>query len=274
MPSGGLIVRRRRLEPWTQRVWRLLRRARGSFEKRQRVYVVEVGDARLKQIVLPDACVAGEIAANLEALDATAIFPRLVARYRNELWVEFVDGSALARGATPSCSEIADVFAPIYRCANRIVPLASLTLVERLASDLELLASARVLSAEDRARLAAALPAVTPAQLWLGYDYGDARAQNFLRGADGRLRIIDVESIRRDSPVGVGVVRALIRWPGMDRDELLAELKKRSAPEFDSYLGFLELLFLTTWTKRCVLQGKSARRGSEILARIALHSPK
>lgn len=269
MSAGTPAFRKRRLEPLGQRLRRLIRRTRGGYAKPQRVYLVEIGGARLKQIVLADSAVAGQMAANLQELDATGVFPRLVARYRNEIWVEFIDGDLLASGVVPPLVDIAAVFAPLYRSSCRLVPAADVSVFRDSECDLALLATAGVIGTAVAGRLRTALHDGTPAEAWVGYDYGDARAQNFIRASDGRLRIIDIESIRRDSLLGLGVARALMRWPELDRDALLQQLEHRGAPQFRGYLGCLDLVFAAGWTKRCLLQGKSTAKGKERLARLA-----
>jgi hypothetical protein len=265
--SDAPAYRRRRLEPPLQRFERWVRGLRGGFHKRQRVYLVEIGGRRLKQIVLPDACVAAEIAHNLEHLADLALFPRMVARYRNELWVEFVEGEPLS--ARAPLEELAELFAALYRRDGRLVSRDERNFVDEARRDVAFLADAGVLDAGDAARLADAAARGAPALAWVGHDYGDPRPQNVLRTRSGALRIIDVESIRRDALIGTGVVRALMRWPAVDRRRLLAALRERGAPSFDAYFDFLEVAFVAAWTKRCVLHRKPGLVDRGLLARLA-----
>jgi hypothetical protein len=259
--------RRRRLEPAVQRVRRFVQRLRGGFDKRQRVYAVDIAGARLKHLVLPDACVAGEIARNLEDLAPLAIFPRLVARYRNELWMEFVEGAPL-NGPAP-LEELARLFAALYKLDARRVTRMERGYDGEAARDVALLGELGVIGRDVAQRLVAFAARSAPDNAWVGYDYNDPRPQNFLRGANGALRALDVESIRRDVLIGTGVARAALRWPGLDRTRLLARLAELGAPDFGSYLDFLELAFVAAWTKRCVLQRKTRLIDRGLLERMA-----
>ena len=91
----------RRLEPLRQRLRRLRSRLRrGGRAKRQRVYLVTLGERRLKRIVFSDSRKASEVAHNLEALRESELVPELVAHYGDEVWVEFLDGEPV-RAARP-----------------------------------------------------------------------------------------------------------------------------------------------------------------------------
>ena len=52
------------------------------------------------------------------------------------------------------------------------------------------------------------------------------------------------------------MAKASLRWLGPHRDRLLAGLRERSAPDFQSYLPFIELSFLAFWTKSSFLEKK------------------
>ena len=246
----------------------MLRRWRGGFDKQQRVYLVEIGAARMKQLVLPDSALAAEIAQNLEHLAHTKLFPRLIARHRGELWLEYIEGKTLDPDVPPSIASIADVFARLYRVDNRCVRTADEPFVEQILNELHFLESTGIVSAETASSLAGQARGAAPATIWVGYDYGDARSQNLVEMPDGRLRVIDVESIRRGALIGTGVVRALSRWP-LDRVDLFAHLERSGTPPFWTYMSFLEIAFLTAWTKRCVLYKKHALIDHAALERLA-----
>jgi hypothetical protein len=261
--------RRRRLEPSLQRARRFLQRLRGGFDKRQRVYAVDIAGTRLKHLVLPDACVAGEIAQNLEDLAPLGIFPRLVARYRNELWMEYVEGSAVDGSAPAPLEELAVLFAALYKLDTRVVAREARHYDADVARDIALLTDFAVIDRPTADRLAALAARGAPAHAWVGYDYNDPRPQNFLRTPGGALRVLDVESIRRDVLIGTGVARACVRWPDLDRERFLARLREHGAPDFTHYLSFLELAFAASWTKRCVLQRKGHLIDRAIFERLA-----
>ena len=97
---------------------------------------------------------------------------------------------------------------------------------------------------------------LTPAQVWLGYDYTDPLRRNFIATDDGRLRIIDVESLRGDYLLGSGVAKARLVWMEPYQVQFFGEMKKFSAPDFEAYLPFVELHFLTQRIKISLLHGK------------------
>jgi hypothetical protein len=109
-----------------------------------------------------------------------------------------------------------------------------------------------VLAAADAEALGRFAVECAPAQIWLGFDYVDPRPTNFLWCEDGKLRIIDVESIESDRPLGGGLAKATRRWLAPQREAVHAA----GAAEFEANRPFAELLFLAAWQKRCVLWDK------------------
>jgi len=242
---------------------------RGGFDKQQRVYLVEIGRARLKHIVLADSALAAEIAANLDHVAATGIFPRLLARHRNELWVEYVDGRLLTRDAPPQPEHMAEVFAALYALDASHSALEDTGFLSRALEDLTFLERGSLVSAQAAARLAERLRSSAPPDVWIGTDYGDMRAGNLVTDRNGRLRVIDVESIRRRTLLGSGVVRALERWPALDRDALVRGLDQRGVVPFWSYFPFLELASVCARAKRSLLLGKRRSLDPAALERLS-----
>jgi len=125
-----------------------------------------------------------------------------------------------------------------------------------VAEQLRLLRELGVLDAgTERALEARCLAGPAPA-LSRGYDYLDARPGNFLRDPSGRLRIIDLESVAADEPLGTGAARAWLRWPGLSRAALCAEIVRHGGPELGPASAFLELRFAASWTLRSLLMRK------------------
>ena len=262
-------TRRRRLEPLTQRFKRVLTRIRGGFHKKQRVYVLDLHNARVKHIVVADSFLASEIAENLTRLRSTNVFPELLAQHRNELWVEFVEGEAVGVGPDTPVRDLAHLFSTLYGVEATTVACQDRTFAAEILRDIDFLRNAGVISAEVAAGLITVCHRSTPTDVWVGYDYGDARPGNFLLDRENRIRIIDVESIRRDTLIGIGVARACSRWPGLTRESFLAALREQRAPDFMAYFDFVELYFRTTWTKRCVLLEKTKLIDPVALERLA-----
>ncbi len=248
--------RQRRLEPFVQRLKRLRARVRGGLAKSQAVHLVQVGGLRAKRVTFAHASQAASVERVLEAVRECGVAPQVIARYANELWVEFVEGTPLDASA-PACVEgLGRVFRDLYRVGAGEVAQDGRSFAHEVVRDLHVLRDAGVTDGETHARLAQRAEASCPALVFKGCDYVDARPGNFLRTAEGRLRIIDVESLVSDELVGTGAARAWLRWPGLEREALLAELGADGVPRFSAYADFLELRFVARWTKRCLLQRK------------------
>ena len=118
--SGIPAYRRRRLEPLSQRARRALLRLSGGEAKDQRVYRVEIGALRLKQIVFARAAIAERLAEVLDRFRSAQIAPGLVASYGRELWLDFLEGEPVPTEPAP-IDELARIFATLYREAPRRV---------------------------------------------------------------------------------------------------------------------------------------------------------
>jgi hypothetical protein len=260
--------RRRRLEPLSQRARRALTRLTGGEGKDQRVYRVDFGALSLKQIVFARAAIAERLEAILARLRDARIAPAPIARYGRELWLEFLEGDPVPAEPAP-LDELAHVFASLYREAPRQVPRAERDFAGEVGRDLDFLYAAGVLDGPSHTSLRDRAGKWCPESIWVGHDYSDARPANFLRVASGELRVIDVESLQDDAPLGAGVVRALLRWPGLTREALFSRLRAREAAPFEPYLDFVELWYLASWTKRCLLQRKHRLVDPQRLAELA-----
>jgi hypothetical protein len=267
--NGTLAIRRRRLEPFSQRARRALARLSGGAVKTQRVYRVDIGDVVLKQIVMPHRSAAAEVASVLRRLRDARVAPRLMAHLGNELWLEYLEGDLLHAGDPPPMDELARIFATLYRDEPRRVGRDERDFGREIEGDLDFLRGAGVLDARLDASLRDRARAWSPDAIWVGCDYSDARPANFLRTPDGELRVIDVESLRDDHLLGAGAVRAGLRWPGLAGDDLIARLVSLEAAPFHADLDFVELWFLASWTKRCVLLRKRRLVDPGLFARIA-----
>jgi hypothetical protein len=259
--------RKRRLEPWVQRLRRIERSLRGGHVKRQRVYRVTVAGRDLKQIVFVDAAQAERTAALLESLADTGLLPRRIARYANELWVEFIDGAELDPDA-PAPAELGALFATLYAAGSR-QPADPHALRAEVEAQLGLLRELGVLDSDLQRALRGRALAGPPPALWRGVDYMDARPGNFLRDAAGRLRIIDLESVAADEVQGTGAARAWLRWPGVSRAALVAEIARRGGPDLAPAAPFLELRFAASWTLRSLLMRKPKLVDPGLFRRIA-----
>lgn len=261
--------RQRRLEPLVQRLKRFQVLVRGGPVKQQTLHLVQVGGLRAKRVVFAHASQAASVERALEALRDSGVAPEPIARYGSELWVEFVEGTPLPSNAPPPLQGLARVFQSLYRIDTRELERSDRDFAREVLRDLRMLRAAGVIDAETHARLERHVEARCPARAWTGHDYLDARPGNFLRTAEGRLRIIDVESLVPCELTGTGAARAWLRWPALEREALLSQLMVEGVPRFADYADFLELRFVARWTKRCLLQRKLRLVDPELLRSIA-----
>jgi hypothetical protein len=247
------------LEPWSQRLGRWLDDWSGRrWVKRQRVYRVEIGDLRLKRIEMTDTARAAMKETALRSLAHTGILPCVIARHHADLWVEFLEGAPVRRDDPDLPQRFAELLAELYGAAPVRRELGSGFSPDDVRTDLDVLARARLISPGDAHAIGARLDAIVPSSLWVGFDHTDLLLKNMLRGPDGRLRLIDVESVVADEAIGTGFSKAADRWMGERRGEFVAAARLRvEIPDFYSYLPYLEIRYLASWTKRSLLLGKS-----------------
>jgi len=262
-------MKQRRLEPLRQR----LRRAATTlltdrYVKRQRVYLVTIGDRRYKRTRFGDAAKALRVAETLQAFSLPGILPPFVSQYDDEVWVEFVDGDLVTAEETALPDELAPVLARLYAHEARKVPQAERAADIEILANLAFLHDVGVLDTKLHARLVEHAQASTPEEVWLGWDYGDLLPKNLIRDRGGALRFVDIESIHRDYLLGLGLAKASLRWLGDRRSAFLTALAKAGAPPVAEYLPFLELHVLSRLTKRSVLQGKPQHVDSSAFLRL------
>jgi hypothetical protein len=253
-----------RLEPLRQRLKRFaLATFTDRFVKRQRVYRVTIDGKPLKRLIFAGSERPLRIGAALQALDGTGIFPRLYAQYDNELWVGYLEGTPVRRSDPNVLEDFADLISVLYKTGSQEVPSNETNFRRAFDTDLELLRETQLLDAGLADECAAVFASFAPERIWTGFDYGDALLKNLLRCDDGKIRFIDVESIRTDAALGTGIAKSLLRWVGDDRTEFLDNLESRGAAPFRPYLAAIELSFLAAWTKRSLLQRKNSLVGAE-----------
>lgn len=251
-----------------RRLERLLRRLfRRGYVKRQQAWLVHIDGQPVKRLVLPDSHVASSMASNLRAFEDSPVVPDLLASFENEVWVEYIRGQGVRSQDPRLPGALADLYASVCSRNPRYCDTRELGLARELRKDLRFLQAVGVIEASSLDEIMAWLDATLPEKVWLGHDYSDPKAGNFLWDGDGALRILDVESLVSDRLIGCGVAKALVSWMAPQRSVFLAELERRSLPDFLSYLPFVELQFLASWQKRSVLQRKNRLVASHLFDR-------
>ncbi len=244
---------------------RLIRRVRfalsrwlpSALQKSQHLYFVTMNGHRLKRVVQSDSYLAAEIEKSLREFGETRCLPPLVIRYEREVWVEFVAGAPIQRVDDAVIARFAAFFAEIHGRRPREVVTDGAPFHAELLQNLRFLGKVGVLEDAACRDVVAGVDRITPETAWVGFEYKDPVLKNFvLRKGDGRICAVDVESLSRDTQIGIGVAKALVRWMEPHRGAFFAELKKLDVPNFWGYLPYVELVFLAQWTTRAYFERK------------------
>jgi hypothetical protein len=250
-------VRQHCLTPLGRRVRYALSRLAGTrLQKSQKIYLVDNGGARFKRIVLHDAHLAARIAHSLEGFGPSPWLPGLVACYEREVWIDYITGQTVTAANEEFVTRLAAFYGHLYARAPLALSGPGSVWVDRVDRDLHFLRKTDVIDQQLHADLVARLPALVPQQMWTGYDYLDPVLKNFVDGEDGQLYAIDVESLEPAQLLGLGVAKACARWMAPYRSAFFDALRRTTAPDIFPYFGFVELVFISSYTKLMYLEKK------------------
>ncbi len=257
---GLLGFRQRPLHGWLRRLRFVLR---SGFTNRptgtQRIYRVDIEGRTAKRIVFPDSYEAARVARSLRVFGPSGIVPPVLLQRERDLWLEFVDGQPLNELDSiddHTLERLAEVFATLYSREPRLVALDRTSFAHALSTDLGLLRDVGVLSSGVQGLLAEVAERKAPKEVWVGYDCTDAILKNFVLDSEGRLRGVDIESLNGDQLIGSGFAKAGVRWLGTHREAFLERLRGRPVPDFQAYLPFIEMSFISFWLKSSFLEKK------------------
>lgn len=223
------------------------------------VNLVRFGGRPYKRITFIDAWRAEGLARVLDEYRDAGIFPQLVARFENELMVEYIEGEHPDAFDAATIAGLARFFGALYGAGARRLPTAQTRFGAALERDLFFLRDCGVLREPLRNELASKLPAILPSELWVGTEYIDSLPKNFVRAADDRLVAIDVDAIHRDELIGIGVAKAFLDASGGERDLFFRELDEHVSLDLAPLMPFVDLSFLASWTKLLFLKGRARR---------------
>lgn len=242
----------------TRRIRYFLSRLFGTrLQKSQHLYFVTIHGQRFKRLILRDSFLASAIEHNLEGFGESEHFPLLIIRYEHEIWVEFIEGDRIRKVDDQFVEKVADFFAAVYIRQPRHLDITETPFLYRLHRDLHFLKQVNVLTDNVYRELDEAARCLTPRRVWVGFDYTDPVLKNFvINQENGRVSAVDVESLLNDQLIGTGVAKACVRWLEPFRKNFLNHLADKGVPDFQSYLAFVELCFLATWTKTGFLERK------------------
>jgi len=246
---------------WLSRMLTRFPTLRGPrLRKAKSLHFVTVNGQRFKRLQFADSVIARDIERNLEVFQADDLFPRLATRYEHEIWVDFIDGEQPRQVTEQVVRQVAEFYATIYTKRLILTDTPKTVFPARLVQDLRFLHQVGVLSDSLYAQLQRFVEQLAPPRLWIGFDYTDPVLKNFvLSHENGRLYAIDVEGIADNQLIGMGTVKASVRWFGELRPLFYTHLTELGAPDFQSYLPFVELCFVAKWTKRNFFEGKKKK---------------
>lgn len=252
--------------PLWRRLLRQWRRWRGGvMAKTHTVQIVERDGQRFKRVGFESVEEADRVAACLRELVALDRFPRLLAATGSTLEVAYVAGPLARRGRASDHQAVADFFADLY-CAQplRAVSAADTAMAQTLASDLAILAKAGLIDARAAERLDGLANQWQPELVWLGHEYIDPIARNFVI-RDGRAMAIDIEALWRDQPLGQGLAKAALRWLEQPVDAVLREVGERAGIELAPQYPWVQLCFTAAYFRQKLAQKKSGHIRIEAL---------
>ena len=240
-----------------------VRRVAGVFSKRQAVYFVDINGTRFKRVVLGDSFEASQAEQALRSAPAAARFPALIQRHENELLLGFVEGRPFNPSQDADRHALAGFFGALYAVGRR--GLATDALLQELQTDIGFLRTSGLIDAALARALLERAGELCPAEVQIGLDYVDPVAKNFVV-SEGQLFAIDVESLRRDVPLGTGIAKAAVHWLGRDQaPDFIALVERAGDFTLSGQMPFVELCFRVGWTKRKLLQGKHGSIHIELL---------
>ena len=261
MTRAGRPLVQQQIVSWLSRMRTRFPTLRGlRLRKAKSLHFVTINGQRFKRLQFADSAITRDIERNLEAFQADDIFPRLVTRYEHEIWVDFIDGEQPRQVTEQVVRRVAEFYTTIYTKRPTLTDTTKTTFPVRLVQDLRFLHQVGVLSDSLYAPLQRVVEQLVPPQVWIGFDYTDPVLKNFvLSRENGRLYAIDVEGLADNQLIGMGTTKASVRWLGKLRPLFYTHLTELGAPDFRSYLPFVELCFLTSWTKRNLFEGKKKK---------------
>ena len=225
------------------------------LQKNKSLHVVTVNGHRFKRLILCDSYLADEVERHLNCFLDSGYFPPLVARYEQELWLEYVEGEPIQSVDESFVLKMAEFYATVYGNNPVLIDANQTPFSSRLHQDLRFLFQVGILPQASYLDLQNAVSDLTPKQVWVGYEYTDPVLKNFLlRPENKRICVVDVDGLAENQLLGVGVAKACVRWLGPYQSLFFTSLAKNGAPDFHAYFGFVELCFLAKWTKRAFLE--------------------
>lgn len=251
-------MRYRSARRWWRRLHLRLRSARGTAVKSHRVDVTTIAGRRYKRVTFKHASEAMRVAGNLERVAPLGRFPGLVHWHENSLWVQYLEGATLEPRRSAHSEGVVDFFAALYGFAPYRIQLDDTPIHQRLLADLGFLEDAALLPRSLVDSLLETAEARRPVDAWMGFDYLDPLARNFVAGGSGTMAI-DVEALEADRLLGMGLAKARLRWLDVERSSLLEKLERGGAPDIATQIDYAALSFLAAYARQQFFRGRPRR---------------
>jgi hypothetical protein len=254
-------LRARPANPLWQRLLRRWRQWRGAaLVKDHQVHLIDVDGQRYKRIRFASLAEAEAAAQALRAVHQLDRFPGLIRHDGKEIWTEFIPGPLANRRSADHAGLIADFFVDLYRLPGTHQSPD----LKVFKNDLGFLVQTGWLEAAQGDELVARAATLQPKQLLIGHDYLDPVAKNFVIRED-RAMAIDVEALLAAQPLGTGLAKAVLRWPGLDSTPVLEALIATGGPDLRDQYPFVELCFLAAYFRQKIIQKKPRHLRMDVL---------
>lgn len=243
--------------PLWRRLLRQWRQWRGAVAvKTHRVQIVDRDGQRFKRVLFKTAEEAGRVGDCLRELALLDRFPPLLAANGSTLEVAYLFGP-LARPEHPlDHSAVAGFFGDLYAGQPlRAVPAMETAMARSLGQDLAVLVEAGLIDSMEAERLAALAREWQPELVWIGHEYLDPIARNFVV-CKGRAVAIDIEALAQGQPIGQGLAKAVLRWLDHPVDTVLQNAGERSGTELALQFPWVQLCFTVAYFRQKLDQRK------------------
>lgn len=231
----------------------------GIIPKNMTSSFVFIGDQQYKRLKFKDTYTSENTNRILEKLHKHRFFPKVLIQHENELWLEYIEGVLLSTVNDAICEELADLYYTLHVTSPK--QTSSERFVNQIEVNLNFLYKMEIISHKEHQKLRELLSKNTPEKVWTGLDYVDAIQSNFLTNKSiDTLYAIDVDSIRDDSLLGTGLIKANTIWlDDIHLKKIITSLKAKNSPDFFLYILFIQLHFRSKWLKSLFLRNKQRR---------------
>ena len=231
--------------------------------KRQSVLPVNVNGRRFKRVMCGDSHQAQAIAACLEAFGPSPHLPTVVLTTGKEVWVDYLAGRPFRPDDGSDLDCIYAFYGHLYNRRPYQQALEDTVYPERLSRDLWVLQEVGALDSQTAARLLSRAESHAPEQVWIGFDYDDARLDNFLLGSNGTPIGIDVENLKGDTLLGMGLASARLHWAHRHGPPFARMCAENGLSDIATSFPFIDFCYRAAILKQRHVKRKRSVRGKD-----------